>query len=179
MYPTVGHGLTSLSKLEAGAQSAGGWAHSSRHRTGPTGQSNKVTTPPLAILIWADLYFMGQILSELTRVQSGGGFGHKILFFKQHTIICLMQILQTTNNLPKDTGRFWKSVPMQCWDAAMRPAPGHVILLTIIIGPWTEQHQSVTSDHSSDTIQPASRICLHKENSCLYLTLALPFANSF
>ena len=124
MYPTVGYGLTSLSKLEAGAQSAGGWAHSSRHRTGPTGHSNKVTTPPLAILIWAYLYFMGQILSELTRVQSGGGFGHKILFFKQPTIIiCLMQILQTTNNLPKDTRRFWKSVPMlrYCYEA--RPWP--------------------------------------------------------
>ena len=119
MYPTVGYGLTSLHrKLEAGAQSAGGWAHSSRHRTGPTGHSNKVTTPPLAIIIRADLYF---ILSELTRVQSGGGFGHKILNFKQPTIICLMQILQTTNNLPKDTGRFLKV--FQCWDTSMQGPP--------------------------------------------------------
>ena len=49
----------------------------------------------------------------------------------------------------------------------MRPAPGHVILLTIIIGPWTEQHQSVTSDHSSATIQPGSMICLYRENLTL------------
>ena len=58
MYPIVGYGLTSLSKLEAGAQSAGGWAHSSRHRTGPTGHSNNVTTPPLAILIICNRRFI-------------------------------------------------------------------------------------------------------------------------
>ena len=163
MYPIVGYGLTSLSKLEAGAQSAGGWAHSAAD----TALGPLVTLTKLQRHHWRSSYKQIYIIwvkffQNLPKCKLVVALAIRSCFFKQHTIICLMQILQTTNNLPKDTGR--KSVPMQCWDAAMRPAPGHVILLTIIIGPWTEQHQSVTSDHSSATIQPPSRICLHKEN---------------